>query len=275
MGIPTHFRCEATSLDDTFQVYVNRVARLTLPEALHTQAQHIQASPKFNQREDGQFEVSSFPGYSVITPPWAQDPGNQVFYTRLRDIQQQLMAALPEQMIVPVPPETFHMTLADLIWDSTFRDASTDPKFEPHLRDRIGQIFERSQPALKSNTPAYWQMLGITLRTRAISVCLAPKDEDAYQKVVTLRRAIYQDHELMGLGIDQQYHLTAHITLGYFGTIPAELDRDAFSQTLNNVNLSLLDFGSLPPLELYRAELRKFEDMSTYYREPSWPAIEF
>jgi hypothetical protein len=29
------------------------------------------------------------------------------------------------------------------------------------------------------------------------------------------------------------------------------------------------------PLNVQRAELRKFDDMMRYYREPDWPVVEF
>jgi hypothetical protein len=261
-------------LDDTFQIYINRVARLTLPEAHKSQAQHIQASPKYQQQADGSYTVTPFPGYSIITPPWEDDSENIAFYEQLRALQQQVVQALPSGMVVPVPPESFHMTLADLIWDTSFQAAAADPEFEQKLRDRITYLFGQSKSSFQSDRPAYWQALGLNLRTRAISVCLAPKDESSYDKVLMLRRAIYQDHDLMGLGIDPQYHLTAHVTLGYFGTLPEALDRDALSQTLSDINLDWLNSDNSASLWIHRAELRKFDDMTHYYREPEWPTVE-
>lgn len=261
-------------MDDTFQVYINRVARLTLPEAHRTQLQHIQTSPKFRLGSDGAVETMPFPGFSVITPPWRDDAENSEFYSQLQDLQQSVVKALPQGLLIPVPPESFHVTLADLIWDGIYRDAAAQPNFDQQLRDRIAQIFREVQPSLQTGIPAYWQMLGLAIRTRAISVCLAPKDEGAYEQVLTLRRAIYQNSELMGLGIEQQYHLTAHITLGYFGNIPENLDRDGISETLSHLNLDWLSRENMQSVWLHRAELRKFDDMTYYYREPDWPVVE-
>lgn len=261
-------------MDDTFQVYINRVARLTLPEAHRSQLQHIQLSPKFRQVDDGSIKAMPFPGFSVITPPWREDAENSEFYRQLQELQEAVVQALPPGLLIPVLPESFHVTLADLIWDSAYRDAQNNPGFDGQLRDRITQIFQETQPQLRTNVPAYWQMLGLAVRTRAISVCLAPKDEGAYEQVLALRRSIYQDSELMALGMEQQYHLTTHITLGYFGPIPETLDRDAISETLSRLNLDWLSQETMQSIWLHRAELRKFEDMTHYYREPDWPVIE-
>jgi hypothetical protein len=76
---------------------------------------------------------------------------------------------------------------------------------------------------------------------------------------------------MMGLGIDQQYHFTAHVTLGYFGDIPANLDRVAIAQILAETNQHFLQNKVI--LSLDRAELRRFEDMTVYTREAEWPVL--
>jgi len=53
--------------------------------------------------------------------------------------------------------------------------------------------------------------------TRSVGVCLAPTDENSYKQILEFRRSIYQNPDLIALGIEQQYHFTAHITLAYFG----------------------------------------------------------
>jgi len=266
---------EVWQLDDTFQVYVNRVARLTLPEAHRSQVQHIQPSPKYRQLPGGQFEAIPFPGYSIITPPWAEDSENGTFYESLHQLQQKLMQALPKDLLIPVPAESFHMTLADLIWDSAYLHAVDNPGFEAKLRDRISHIFEVYQPLLQTGKPMLWQVLGISVRTRAVGVCLAPKDEGSYEQVVRLRRAVYQDQSLIALGIEQQYHLTAHITLGYFGNIPTDFNRDTLSDILTDFNHEWLDHSRFQTFLLHRAELRRFDDMTRYYRQPEWPTLSF
>lgn len=262
-------------MDDTFQNYINRVVRLTLPEAHKAQVQHIQPSPKFYSQSDKPAEPAPFPGFSVITPPWEEDSENGAFYEQMRDLQQQVVESIPNHLVVAVPPESFHFTLADLIWDSAYRHAAIDPTFDAQLCDRIAEIFRDNQAALRSQTPLYWQAVGLSMRTRAIGVCLAPKDELSYEQVLRLRRALYQDEALIALGIEQQYHLTAHITLGYFGNLSDDVSRDHISDTLSTLNLQWLETVTPQPFLLHRAELRKFDNMIHYYRGPDWPIVTF
>lgn len=262
-------------MDETFQTYLNRVARLTLPATYKSQLQHIQESPKFKPLPDGSRQAVPFPGYSVVTPPWEEESENSAFYTPLQVLQKKLLQELDPGLIVLVPPESFHLTLADLIWDSAFRDReSENPKFEEQLQVRIEESFQQYQKLLSSGNPICWQLLGIMVRPRAIAVCLAPQDEDSYKRMLDFRRSIYQSSGLIALGIEQQYHFTAHITLGYFGEISPDLDRERLADTLSKLSQEALEEASAP-LCARRVELRKFDDMVRYYRKPDWPILEF
>jgi hypothetical protein len=214
-------------LDETYQTYLNRVARLTLPATYKSQLQHIQESPKFKLLPDGSRQAVSFPGYTVCTPPWGEVSENSEFYNSLQEIQEQLLQQLAPGLMVAVPPDSFHLTLADLIWDSAYRHAQREnPNFEKQLQERIQESFQKYQQTMARGNPIGWQLLGLMIRPRAIAVCLAPKDEDSYKRMLEFRRLIYQNSGLIGLGIEQQYHFTSHITLGYFGSIAPNLDRD-------------------------------------------------
>lgn len=261
-------------MDENYQTYLNRMARTTLPEAYKSQMQHIQESPKYQPLPGGGREAAPFPGYTIMTPPWEEEAENSAFYQEAMVCQQQLLTKLPPGLIAPLPPESFHFTLADLIWDSAYRVASQSPEFEPQLRDRITQSFHQSEQHIVGGKPVRWQLLGIMVQTRALTLALVPRDEESYEQVLTLRRAIYQNSDLIALGIEQQYRLNAHITLGYFGDIAPDLDRDYVCATLSALGLRWLE---VEPKELLvrRADLRKFDDMTRFYREPDWPVLDF
>lgn len=250
------------------------MARLTLPATYQSQLQHIQESPKFKPLPDGTRQAVPFPGYSVVTPPWEEESQDSAFYTPLQALQQKLLQQLDPGLIVLVPPESFHLTLADLIWDSAFRAMEHEnPNFEEQLHDRIQESFQQYQRSLSNGTPICWQLLGIMIRPRALAVCLAPQDEDAYKRMMEFRRSIYQNSGLIALGVEQQYHYTAHITLGYFGEISPDLDRASLADRLSKFSQEALEEES-GPLSVRRVELRKFDDMVRYYRQPDWPVLE-
>ncbi|MEO3705835.1 DUF1868 domain-containing protein [Trichormus azollae] len=262
-------------MDDNYQTYLNRVARMTLPEFYRSQVQHIQESSKFRQNS-GVREAAPFPGYTLITPAAGEDTENAAFYKQIETYQRSLLE-LPVNcdLIVPVPPVSFHLTLADLIWDHAFVHATEkNPQFEQELNFCLGDLFNQyKQLRSKATDPISWQMLGLIVMPRSIGVCLIPKDERCYEEIIQLRRLIYQNRKLMGLGIEQHYHFTAHITLGYFGEIFAELDRIKLSNQLSDLNQQwLLNF---PEILIHRVELRKFDNMIQYYRQLDWTSLDF
>jgi hypothetical protein len=258
-------------LDDNYQTYLNRVAKLVMPENYKTQVQHIQSSPKFKPLPGGGRQAVAFPGYTVITPPAQEDNHNSDFYQSLHSFQKQLIELFPKDLIVPVPSESLHVTLADLIWESAYNYAQENvEKFDIKLINAISKIFEQYQQS-KIATPIEWQVLGITVMPRAIGVSLVPKNENAYNQILNLRRAIYQSPDLTALGLEQHYHFTPHITLGYFGEVAPSLERDRLCNTISELNQQLSDY----PLKIYQAELRKFDDMTHYYREQDWSILSF
>ena len=256
-------------MDETYQVYVNRLVERTLPASYTSQLQNIQKSPKF---VDGQ--VVSFPGYTVITPPSVDDQENTLFYQHLESIQSQLVQQLPPNLLIPLPPESFHFTLADLIWDRDYKAAvAENPNFETQLQKFISESFAKYQE-IRSNESIDWQILGLLVFPRALVVGLVPTTEQAYQQVINLRMSIYQNSDLMRLGLEQKYYFAAHITLGYFNDIPVDLDRTALVKLLTSFNDQWLE-KEPQVLTVKKAELRQFSDMTSYKRSTDWPYLEF
>jgi hypothetical protein len=87
-----------------------------------------------------------------------------------------------------------------------------------------------------------------------------------------LRQLIYQDEKIIKLGIEQQYDYVAHVTLGYFGEIDSNLELNNIQSALSKINDQWLEESPLL-FQLKNIELRKFNDMITYIRQPNWPTI--
>lgn len=255
-------------MDDTYQSYLNRVARLTRAATQRTQLQTIQESPKFEGSE-----AVAFPGYSVMTAIATEDATNRALYDKLAALQQELVSQTQTGLITPVKSETFHLTLVDLIWEDAYRQAVKEkPDYEVQLRDRIAHCFQKCQHEVSQDKPILFEVLGLILRPRAISVGLVLQQEEDYHRLMALRRAIYQDPQIMALGIEQQYNFIAHVTLGYFGAIAPDLNRDRLCEQLAAINDNWLD-REFPPLTANSAQLWKFEDMSTFLRDDSFPQL--
>lgn len=255
-------------MDETYQDYINRVARQTLPESHETQLKSIQSSPKFVAGKP-----AKFPGYTISTSLGQKDTANQEFYTHLTELGQELKANVNSESLILLPPETFHLTLADLIWENSYRQAiKEDVNFEAKLRQEIKATFAEYQPEISQVKPIAWQLLGLAIRPRAIVACLLPKNRESYEAVVQLRRAIYQNRTLIGLGIEQQYDYTAHVTLGYFGEIDNNQMSDRLLDIISTINDRLIEIKE-QIFMINEVKLHKFDNMIHYYREPDWALV--
>lgn len=255
-------------MDDTYQDYVNRVAPMTLSLTHRQQVQHIQKSAKFDQGK-----ALPFPGYTLTAPPWEDDSSNQIVYQKLEITQKHLAEKLGNNFFMPIPPRSFHVTFADLIWENNFRNQSTkNPQFEEQICERLHHSFKQYQQEYPVAQPIHFQPLGLTLFTRGIVICLAPAQEKSYEQIRYLRRMIYQNLKLIELGIEQQYHFTAHISLGYFQENPQDIEREKIVEVLASLNDQLVE-KPLPELIIKEAQLRQFDDMLRYYRHEHFPIL--
>lgn len=250
---------------------------LTRPETYQFQWQHVQSSPKFLPTGvPGQYEPAPFPGYTVMTPPAGEDAHNQVFYSDLETLQKQLHDHLGSELFIPLPPDTFHLTVADLIWGADYQaTAQEKPNFDNQLLDCLTRTFQRIQP---QDGNLLFKPVGLMLMNRAIGLCFIPADESTHQGITHLRRTLYQNPEIIALGIEPQYPYTAHITLGYLGSIPPTLEGDRLSSDLTRLNEVWQQNPQTEKragLTLHRAELRKFDSMVNFYRASQWPTIDW
>jgi hypothetical protein len=259
-------------LDENYQIYLNRILRTTLPETHRSQLQHIQRSHKFERDASGAWQPVPFPGYTVVTPPDSEDTKNAPFYKTLADYQAKVTERLGKDLFIPIPSSSFHLTLADVIWNGSYTHAAETEGFDAKLRAQIAQSFQKCQP-FSINQPIRFQVLGLMVMTRAISLALAATDEVGYFNILNVRRAIYQNPGLIQLGIEQQYYFTPHITLGYFGDL-TPLDRNQLNGAIEELNQPWI---GAPEQEFWvnEAQVRKFTDMHHYDREADWPTFQF
>lgn len=254
-------------MDGNYQNYVNRVVQMTVPSNYKQQLKNIQSSPKFI---DG--KPVEFPGFSIITPPQAEDNYNQEFYQDLALITSQLKEKLGSDFLLGLPLESFHLTLADLIWDKIYINAvKQNPDFDKLLIAEMDKIFEEYKSFVTEIPILELEVLGLSIFPRAIAVCLSPT-EASYEPIIKLRQLIYQNEEIMNLGIEQQYDFAAHVTLGYFDKIDGDIDLEKVESVIKEVN----DLWIENPAHLFQLkqfELRKFTDMINYNRQPEWATI--
>ena len=72
-----------------------------------------------------------------------------------------------------------------------------------YLQSGIAGSFQQSSH-LRSRTPIPFRLAGLMVMTRALAVSLVATDETGYRHVLEMRRSIYQNPDLISIGIEQQ-----------------------------------------------------------------------
>lgn len=256
-------------MDDSYQVYVNRVASLTLRHNQASQLTNIHTSQKFNHGQP-----TTFRGCTIMTLPGEEDSQNQEFYQILSSYQQELLQHLAPGVLVPLPQDSFHCTVADLIWEENYEDAiAQNPDFDLQLAQSVGSSFTNYQQEHGHHRTVKFELIGLSFFPRSLVACLVPASEEDYQRVIDLRRHIYQNENVLALGIERQRNnFTAHITLGYFGEEASNIDSDNFLDAIAKINERQAD-EQHPCFNLEKIELRKFENMVSFNSLDQGPIV--
>lgn len=260
-----------TPTEDSFNQYNERISSMISEKSIRQiSGQLTPPARRFTRGAYGDWEPIDHPGYTVITPTFVDESENISTYAKLGDVQHFLLKRLGVATNAPAPVTAFHLTVADLVAGKTYTEKVQNSK-EQQLLQALSFVF--NQLALDGEIRL--QIFGLSLFAAGFIIAVVgAADASGYERLMLFRNAIYNDTQLRGLGVERKFKFTGHITLAYIEKDAlSEQDRDHIANTLTVANCSL--FAKPLPLEVVRAEVRKFDDMSAFYREEGWPIFNF
>jgi 2'-5' RNA ligase len=225
---------------------------------------------RFRREETGEWRALARHGYTITTPPFLEerDLANVATYARLADIQQAVTARLGLGRCSPVPVTSFHFTIVGLASGTTYEEKVSGLE-ETALRQAVSACFDGLQ--IRGTIPM--EIRGLALFSKGVVIALAgARDEGGYQRLQALRQALYGDDVLRRLGVQRKHRFMGHVTMCYIEHRLESQDRAALARSLTQVNEQF--FANPLPFNVTRAELRKFDDLSRFYREDRWPILE-
>jgi len=188
-----------------------------------------------------------YSGYTVIADPYPT-PNLQSFVSPIVTTLAESVAGF-----VPVPIETLHMTVADLV--SGARYVAIEQRGRTReLEDRVTKLL-----SAWGSDQVIGHVCGIGSFPSVIVAIVDFEDSVAYNRIVDLRDTIYTDPNLASLGVSRVFPFQGHITLGYLETAPARnLDQKISELRMQN------RFGLAVPITC--PSLYRFPNMSKYER---------
>ena len=195
-------------------------------------------------------------GITILAEPY---PIGGSVVPALKTLQEKIQQLTPD--FAPVPPETFHLTVADLIWGDKYTALIQSQGGEiqnTQMFQRVDDILKGVDGRLLTQNAT---IVGVGGFPGAV-VAFVNVDDAAYRSIITFRDKIYSDLILAQYGVFRERPFLGHITLGYIEGVPPQGLDDA----LNDIRFTT-DF-TLPQwtFELSDVGIYRFSNMSEYYQ---------
>jgi len=198
-------------------------------------------------------------GYTIITPPKKEDDGNGSAYEKLGKAKDALSRIAG---IVVVPEDVLHMTIADLISESSYERLLMNEQDNLFI-NAVRVLFERLRKNRVLFPKVEMHIKGLGLFPDCIVAVLMPATEDGYRSLREFRHFVYSESaKLKELGIKGESRYAFHITLAYFESYLDKHSRDGLTNALASINEKY--FANPISFVVYKAQLAKFEDMSSF-----------
>jgi 2'-5' RNA ligase len=201
-----------------------------------------------------QFEPRAYSGYTILARPYPIDFANR---SKLEAIQRTLRDNVFG--FAPVPSETFHMTIANLVSGNIYEAISETPNLEPTFRRTIETILDDILTP-QEEIPLTSHIIGIGSFPGVVVALVDFKRENHYSRIEILRNHIYKNPFLTSSGVRHDRPFLGHITLGYLEAVPPTGLDNVVSNIRLQENFSSDDWA----FEIREVALHSFRSMSEY-----------
>jgi len=258
------------SMEYSYIEYVEHIAGAVSPDGIIHAAREVRPLGKFIFEQGKPPTAVSYAGYTLITPPSADDAVNSKVYCLLEDVSRRFDHFTDRFGLVETDPRCRHMTIARLISGSTFVSRFSDRESEEQFRSDIETVLA----AMQFRQPIRCSAAGITiLGGGVIAVAVDFSSEQDFKAFHQFRDAVYTNARLLSYGVDRARPFRGHISLFYIEKSADDASRSELAETVASVNRQF--FFTPVAFTVHRAELCRFDDFTAFYRKVGWPAHEF
>ncbi|MDR3599257.1 MAG: hypothetical protein P4L49_02025 [Desulfosporosinus sp.] len=245
--------------------YLKQVENELRAETIRESANQVKTLGKFQESSDGLWEPVPYSGYTLVTPTFLDDCENLDFYRLLSNIREELFWNLLFPGIVWAPTIALHMTIGRLLSGDIFASHISNSREEEFLL-ALSQLFSQ----IASSGTLNYEVKGLSIFPQGvIAAIVSPVTEEDYRRLQVCRDYLYTDKVLKKLGVERKRSFHGHITLFYIEEELSGKDRKMLADAVIDINKSF--FSHPLPFSLTRAEVRKFNDFSEFYRQDHWP----
>jgi len=261
---------EKVTTDFDYKLYQERQQYAISPENIESQAQAFRCSDKFILDRET-WDIIDYKGFAVVSMV-QNNPSNDRLLNFL-DSSREFLASklnLPEAYYF-LPRESYHQTIANTLSDKRYLENIVNKGIEPVYHEFIKETFSSiALPLLQQ--PLKMTMIGVNIFGSCIALLGIFNHMEDYNMISGFRQQFYQSDNLNKLDIKWTRPFVGHITLAYLGRNLELAEKKLLADTINELN-------AFVPNELIfniaKAELRKYNDLSCFQRNPEFPVFHF
>jgi hypothetical protein len=218
---------------------------------------------------NGKWVPSPYRGFALVSMV-KDNSENDSLFEALCDYQQQLLKGEFLDQIYPLPPESFHQTIANFLSGNRYSAHIEAPGLRTSYPEVVGKVLRKMEPSSPAG-PLVMHMLGLSIFGSAFGVLGIISSETDYQKMIHLRNRLYHSPQMNRMGIQRTRPFIGHITLGYFGEdfVKNEIRQKLFIEKCISLNQNIQKGGW--KFTLHAAQLRRYENLSLFEHPNNYP----
>ncbi len=217
-----------------------------------------------------QWEPQPYPGFAMQAMVEASMDKTSLFID-LAQIQTQLVELIERPgALYPMPKASFHQTVANTFSAERLQrniiDKGLLEEYPEIIAGALDDLPERDEPE-----PPCMLLIGVAVFRTAFGLLGIFSSERDFNRIIDFRDQFYKHPTLSRIGIERTRPFIGHVTLGYFEDILTQEEKNQFATGLAKINEEIAQY----PLRFYlpKAELHRYETLSEFIPDPSYPAF--
>ena len=253
-------------MDLSYKDYIDRQFREIEQDRLLERALALRPSGNYKRNGAG-WVPQSYPGFAIISMV-DENQDNHGLPGVLKAVQAGLLEQCPwEESIYPLPPGSFHQTVANNLSEERFLQHIHRPGLEPVYPDLVARAFTKL-PSLPHRVLPM-RLIGVSIFGTALGALGIFDSEPAYQRILDFRAGFYDDPHLSTLDVRMTRPFIGHITLAYIETDLDTTQRETLATAVYDINKQFEE--AMPTFNLSLTGLRRYHHLSAFHREEDYP----
>lgn len=188
----------------------------------------------------------------------------------LQDIQHRIVSSVERAgALYPLPPSSFHQTVANTFSDDRLRIHLVDKGLENDFPKRIERALASWRAPEPSGPPPAMRLIGVSLFRTAVGLLGVFEKREHFERIIRFRNFFYGAPELVEVGLRRTRPFIGHVTLAYLESDLTVPEKQQLIDAICSVNERIRARSLF--MEMPSAALHRYDDLSRFIPHLSYP----